>query len=145
MTVKKKQIVECDVIDVAFGGKGLAKIDGFAVFVDQTVTGDRVAARIVKKKTQLRRGGGRRDADAIAQARENRHAPTAGSAAGANGSLSTTPTSLSSNAAMWSTRWSISPCSTGPPCTRRCRRTRFSATAIKMEFSCSDRRWVDAP
>jgi 23S rRNA (uracil1939-C5)-methyltransferase len=50
MTVKKKQIIECDVIDVAFGGKGLAKIDGFAVFIDQTVTGDRVAARIIKKK-----------------------------------------------------------------------------------------------
>jgi len=50
MTVKKKQIVECEVIGVAFGGKGLAKIDGFAVFIDQTVTGDRVAARIVRKK-----------------------------------------------------------------------------------------------
>lgn len=50
MTVKKKQIIECDVIDVAFGGKGLAKIDGFAVFIDQTVTGDRVAARIIRKK-----------------------------------------------------------------------------------------------
>ncbi len=50
MTVKKKQIVECDILDVAFGGKGLAKIDGFAVFVDQSVTGDRVAARIVRKK-----------------------------------------------------------------------------------------------
>ena len=48
MTVKKKQIVECDVIDVAFGGKGLTKIDGFAVFVDQTVTGDRVAARMAR-------------------------------------------------------------------------------------------------
>jgi 23S rRNA (uracil1939-C5)-methyltransferase len=35
---------------VAFGGKGLAKIDGLAVFIDQTVTGDRVAARIIKKK-----------------------------------------------------------------------------------------------
>lgn len=50
MTVKKNQIIECDIIDVAFGGKGLAKIDGFAVFIDQTVTGDRVAARIVRKK-----------------------------------------------------------------------------------------------
>jgi 23S rRNA (uracil1939-C5)-methyltransferase len=50
MTVKKKQIVECDIIDVAFGGKGLAKIDGLAVFIDQTVTGDRVAARIIRKK-----------------------------------------------------------------------------------------------
>ena len=50
MSVKKKQIIECDITDVAFGGKGLTKIDGFAVFVDQTVTGDRVAARIVRKK-----------------------------------------------------------------------------------------------
>ncbi|WP_419663752.1 RumA: 23S rRNA mehtyltransferase [Desulfosarcina variabilis str. Montpellier] len=50
MALKKKQIVECDIIDVAFGGKGLAKIDGMAVFVDQTVTGDRVAARIIRKK-----------------------------------------------------------------------------------------------
>ncbi|MEE4114459.1 MAG: 23S rRNA (uracil(1939)-C(5))-methyltransferase RlmD, partial [Desulfobacteraceae bacterium] len=60
MTVKNKQIVECEVIDVAFGGKGLAKIDGFAVFIDQTVTGDRVAARIVRKK--------RNYADAVVQA-----------------------------------------------------------------------------
>ena len=50
MGIKKKQIVECDIVDVAFGGKGLAKIDGLAVFVDQTVAGDRVAARIVRKK-----------------------------------------------------------------------------------------------
>ncbi len=50
MTLKKKQIIECEIIDVAFGGKGLAKIDGMAVFVDQTVTGDRVAARIIRKK-----------------------------------------------------------------------------------------------
>ena len=53
MTLKKKQIVECEIADVAFGGKGLAKIDGMAVFIDQTVTGDRVAARIIKKKKEL--------------------------------------------------------------------------------------------
>ncbi len=50
MGIKKKQIVVCDIVDVAFGGKGLAKVDGLAVFVDQTVAGDRVAARIVRKK-----------------------------------------------------------------------------------------------
>lgn len=50
MTVKKRQIVECEVTDVAYGGKGLAKLDGFAVFIDQTVTGDRVEARITRKK-----------------------------------------------------------------------------------------------
>ncbi len=50
MAVKRKQIIACDISDVAFGGKGLTKIDGFAVFVDQTVSGDRVVARIVRKK-----------------------------------------------------------------------------------------------
>ncbi|MGA6926291.1 MAG: 23S rRNA (uracil(1939)-C(5))-methyltransferase RlmD [Desulfosarcina sp.] len=50
MSVKKNQDITCEVIDVVFGGKGLAKIDGFAVFIDGTVTGDRVAARIIRKK-----------------------------------------------------------------------------------------------
>ncbi|MDL2275791.1 23S rRNA (uracil(1939)-C(5))-methyltransferase RlmD [Desulfosarcina sp. OttesenSCG-928-G10] len=50
MPVKKQQLLECDIVDVTFGGKGLAKIDGFAVFVDQTVTGDRILARIIRKK-----------------------------------------------------------------------------------------------
>jgi len=50
MSVKKKQIIECEITDVAFGGKGLTKVDGLAVFVDQTVTGDRVAVRIIRKK-----------------------------------------------------------------------------------------------
>jgi 23S rRNA (uracil1939-C5)-methyltransferase len=50
MGIKKKQIIDCEVVDVAFGGKGLAKIDGMAVFIDQTVTGDRVLARVVRKK-----------------------------------------------------------------------------------------------
>ena len=52
MTVKKGQIVEVDITDMAFGGKGLTRIDGMAVFVDQTVPGDRVEARIVKKRKQ---------------------------------------------------------------------------------------------
>lgn len=50
MSLKKNQVIECDVADVAFGGKGLAKIDGMAVFIDQAVTGDRVRARVVRKK-----------------------------------------------------------------------------------------------
>ena len=52
MTVKKGQIVEVDITDMAFGGKGLTRIDGMAVFVDQAVPGDRVEARIVKKRKQ---------------------------------------------------------------------------------------------
>ncbi len=50
MGVKKGQEFELTVSDLAFGGKGLAHIDGLAVFVDQAVPLDRVAVRIVKKK-----------------------------------------------------------------------------------------------
>ena len=52
MTVKKGQLIEVDVADLAFGGKGLTRIDGMAVFIDQAVPGDRVQARIVKKRKQ---------------------------------------------------------------------------------------------
>ena len=50
MTVKKGRELEVTVADVAFGGKGLVKIDGLAVLVDQAVPGDRAVIRIVKKK-----------------------------------------------------------------------------------------------
>ena len=50
MTVKKGQELELTVSDLAFGGKGLARINGFAVFVDQAVPLDRVRVRIVRKK-----------------------------------------------------------------------------------------------
>ncbi len=50
MGIKKGQELDLEIMDVAFGGKGLAKSDGLAVFVDQTTAGDRVKARIVKKK-----------------------------------------------------------------------------------------------
>ncbi len=52
MTVKKGQEIELAVSQVAFGGKGLCRVDGMAVFVDKAVPGDRVLARIVKKKKQ---------------------------------------------------------------------------------------------
>ncbi|MCP3955819.1 MAG: 23S rRNA (uracil(1939)-C(5))-methyltransferase RlmD, partial [Desulfobacterales bacterium] len=50
MTVKKGRELEVAIADIAFGGKGLVKIDGLAVFVDQAVPGDRAVIRIVKKK-----------------------------------------------------------------------------------------------
>ncbi|RJP87774.1 MAG: 23S rRNA (uracil(1939)-C(5))-methyltransferase RlmD [Desulfobacteraceae bacterium] len=50
MTVKKGQEIELEISDLAFGGKGISKIDGFTVFVDQAVPCDHVLARIVKKK-----------------------------------------------------------------------------------------------
>lgn len=50
MGVKRGQVLELTITDIAFGGRGLAKVDGFAIFVDKAVTGDRVMARITKKK-----------------------------------------------------------------------------------------------
>ncbi len=50
MSIKKGQLIEVEITNMAFGGKGIAKIDGFAVFVDQAVAGDVVVARIIKKK-----------------------------------------------------------------------------------------------
>jgi len=50
MKVKKGTIVELTITDIAFGGKGLAKPDGFAVFVDRAIPGDVVRVRIVRKK-----------------------------------------------------------------------------------------------
>jgi len=50
MTVKKGLELEVSVADLAFGGRGFVKVDGLAVFVDQAVPGDRAVIRIVKKK-----------------------------------------------------------------------------------------------
>lgn len=54
MSLKKGQEVELDIIDAAFKGKGLAKADGLAVFVPGTTPGDKVRARIIKKKKKYR-------------------------------------------------------------------------------------------
>lgn len=54
MALKKGQEVELDIIDAAFKGKGLAKVDGLAVFVPGTTPGDKVKARIIKKKKKHR-------------------------------------------------------------------------------------------
>ena len=50
MSLKKGQQITLEISHIAFGGKGLAKPDGFAVFVDKAVPGDVVQARITRKK-----------------------------------------------------------------------------------------------
>ena len=50
MTIKKRKAYELEIVDLAFGGKGLAKPEGFPVFIDRCVPGDRVFAKITKKK-----------------------------------------------------------------------------------------------
>jgi 23S rRNA (uracil1939-C5)-methyltransferase len=50
MTVQKGQILEVAVDDVAFGGRGITRVDGMAIFVEGAVAGDRVRARVVRRK-----------------------------------------------------------------------------------------------
>jgi len=48
--VKKGEIVELEISEMAFGGMGLARKDGFVIFVDKTAPLDNVSAQIIKKK-----------------------------------------------------------------------------------------------
>jgi len=50
--IKKGMTLTLDVENLAYGGKGVARVDGLAVFVNQAVPHDTVTARIVKKKKQ---------------------------------------------------------------------------------------------
>ena len=50
MKVKKGQLIELEISGIAFGGKGLARVGGLAVFVDNAVPLDFVIARIIKRK-----------------------------------------------------------------------------------------------
>lgn len=50
MELTKGQVLDLTVSDVAFGGKGIAKVNGFAVFVDKTVTHDTVKVMITRRK-----------------------------------------------------------------------------------------------
>ncbi|MFP4225958.1 MAG: 23S rRNA (uracil(1939)-C(5))-methyltransferase RlmD [Desulfobacterales bacterium] len=50
MRIKKGQEIELEITDLAFGGRGIAKVDGYTVFVDQAVPHDQVMARVFKRK-----------------------------------------------------------------------------------------------
>ena len=53
MAIKKGQQYDVEITGIAFGGKGLTKIDRLAVFVNQAVPGDRATIRIMKKRKSL--------------------------------------------------------------------------------------------
>lgn len=55
MKIKKGQLLELEISGIAFGGKGIAKINGLIVFVEKAVPMDHVVARIVKKKSSMQR------------------------------------------------------------------------------------------
>jgi len=48
--MKKGEILEVEISDIAFGGKGITRINDFALFVDQTVPLDKVRIQITGKK-----------------------------------------------------------------------------------------------
>lgn len=54
MSLKRGEIIEVDIVDVAFGGNGIAKVateqGDFVVFVPNTFTGQKVRARITNKR-----------------------------------------------------------------------------------------------
>lgn len=50
MSVKKGQVLKIEIEKLAYGGKGVGRVDGLAVFVGGAVPGDEVQARITRKK-----------------------------------------------------------------------------------------------
>ncbi|MCD6305992.1 MAG: 23S rRNA (uracil(1939)-C(5))-methyltransferase RlmD [Deltaproteobacteria bacterium] len=50
MTWRKGHIVELSIERMAYGGRGIARLDGIAVFVRGGVPGDRLSARIIRKR-----------------------------------------------------------------------------------------------
>jgi 23S rRNA (uracil1939-C5)-methyltransferase len=53
MAFKKGSVVEVTIDSTAFKGKGIGRLDGIAVFVPGTAPGDKVKARIVRKKKKF--------------------------------------------------------------------------------------------
>ncbi|MCD4722651.1 MAG: 23S rRNA (uracil(1939)-C(5))-methyltransferase RlmD, partial [Desulfobacula sp.] len=56
MAIKKRKTYELEIIDLAFGGRGLAKPDGLPVFIDRCIPGDIVFVKITKKKKSWAEG-----------------------------------------------------------------------------------------
>jgi 23S rRNA (uracil1939-C5)-methyltransferase len=50
--VQRGQILELEVEDLAFGGRSLARVEGFVVFVENALPGDRVLATVYRRKRQ---------------------------------------------------------------------------------------------
>ena len=50
MKLRKKAELELDIEKIAYGGQGVARVDGFVVFVRNVLPGQRVLAKIVKKR-----------------------------------------------------------------------------------------------
>lgn len=53
MSLEKDGIIECSIESLAYGGRGVARVDGMAVFVAGGLPGDTVRARVVKAKKRF--------------------------------------------------------------------------------------------
>ena len=50
MKIRKGHVVELEIEKMAYGGQGIARLDGLVIFVYSSIPGDRVTAQVVKKK-----------------------------------------------------------------------------------------------
>lgn len=50
MRTKKQPILEAPITKLAYGGRGIAKLNGMAVFVDQTIPGDHALIQIIRRR-----------------------------------------------------------------------------------------------
>jgi 23S rRNA (uracil1939-C5)-methyltransferase len=55
--MRKGEIVEIAIENMAYGGRGIGRLDGFVVFVKGGVPGDRIKAKIYKKKKDYAEAG----------------------------------------------------------------------------------------
>ncbi len=53
MPLEKDSVIECEIESLAFGGRGVGRVDGMAVFVAGGLPGDTVTARITKSKKRF--------------------------------------------------------------------------------------------
>jgi 23S rRNA (uracil1939-C5)-methyltransferase len=50
MSIKRGQILELSIEKLTYGGRGLARVNGLAIFVQGTVPGDEARVRVIKRK-----------------------------------------------------------------------------------------------
>ncbi len=50
MKIRKRDILELNIDKMAYGGQGIARLDGFVIFVKGAIPGDRLKAQVFKKK-----------------------------------------------------------------------------------------------
>jgi len=50
--IRRGRTLELEIADIAFGGKALAKVDGFVIFVENALPGDRILGTVFKRRRQ---------------------------------------------------------------------------------------------